>query len=227
MIKVIHGKYINYILLLLLPLSLPAISDDHMKPPPLPPAIIKKLNYPTPTQINHYPEDSADFANLLALSNAGYAQFNYILGRIYSDGRLDESEKDYKASKVYYEKAIEQYARHTEALLELGVLYQRGLGTPKNIHKAISLYERAGEAGSAIAYNNLSVIYVLGRDIPQDFSKAKVHTQNAAHLGDSQSLEVLKHWDYYVEISSTQDSEKIKKIVEKYKKIEMQKNERQ
>lgn len=209
----------------LLLLSMPAASDNHMKNTAftLPPAIVKKLDYPPGLQINNYPKDSEEFANVLKLSSMGNAHFNYILGRIYSDDRLDESEKDYKTSLLYYEKAIGLYPRHPDALTNLGVLYQRGLGTKKDINKAIALYERAGEVGSIIAYNNLSVIYAMGNEVPQDFKKAKIYNKNAAHLGDAQSIELLKHWDYYVEVSSTQDEKKIEQIAEKYKKIESQK----
>ena len=47
--------------------------------------------------------------------------------------------------------------------------------TAKNYSEAIALYERAGEVGSIIAYNNLSVIYAMGNEVPQDFKKAKIY----------------------------------------------------
>ncbi|MGC5702527.1 sel1 repeat family protein [Pseudomonas sp. NFXW11] len=215
----------SIICLSLLLLSTPAVSDDPMKKTTvtLPPAIVKKFDYPPGPQINNYPKDREEFSHLLELSSMGNAHFNYILGRIYSDDRLDESEKDYKTSLFYYEKAIALYARHPEALTNLGVLYQRGLGVAKDVKKAVALYERAGEVGSVIAFNNLSVIYAMGDEVPQDFEKAKIYNQNAAHLGDAQSIELLRHWDYYVEISSTKDDKEIEKIAEKYKKIELQK----
>lgn len=223
MSKSTYSCPIQFVALLLLSLSTPVISDENMKTTSstLPPAIVKQLDYPSDSTPNYYPKNSEEFSNLLNLSNAGYAQFNYILGKIYSDYRLAESEKDYKSSLLYYERAIKLYARHADALTDLGFLYQRGLGTAKDINKAIALYETAGAAGSIRAYKNLSSIYIVGDDVPQDFSKAKIYNQYAAHMGHANSIEVLEHWDYFVEISSTQDEKEMEKIVEKYKQVEL------
>jgi TPR repeat protein len=226
--RLIQSRLVSYIALTLLPLSMATDAADYMKNSDLilPPAITKKLEYPY-SQINRYPENLEEFAIVHKLASEGVAQYNYILGEIYGDHRLDKWETDYEASFYYYVRSIQLYERHAGALLGLGVLYQRGLGTTKDVKKAIELYEKAGDAGSAIAYNNLSVLYALGKEIPQDLSKAKLYTQNAAHLGDAQSIEALRNWDYYVEIWSTDDVKKLDKVTEKHRKIELQKKQSQ
>lgn len=180
MIKVIPSQAASFIALALLSISITTDAAGYMNNSnlTLPPAITKKFEYPY-SQINRYPENLEEFILVHKLADEGVAQYNYILGEIYGDHRLDKGEADYKASLHYYEKSIQLYERHAGALLGLGVLYQRGLGTTKDIKKAVELYEKAGDAGAAIAYNNLSVLYALGKEIPQDFNKAKLYSQNA------------------------------------------------
>lgn len=209
----------------LLLLSMPALPNDRLNTHiELPAAITMKLQ-PLPEQRTiMYPENREEFEYLIEVAHHGNAQLNYILGLIYSDPRLPEPEIDYKASLRYFENAIKSYPRHGPALLKLAHQYRDGLGTPKDIKKALALYERAGEAGSAKAYSNLSVMHTVGKLVPRDFKKAKLYAEHAAHLGHAESFEVLKHWDYFVEISSTTDSKKISEIIEKYKKLEAQKH---
>ncbi|MDF9755620.1 TPR repeat protein [Pseudomonas sp. TE6288] len=207
-------------------LSMPALSSDHMNThTALPPAIAMKLAAPPEPQTTTYPRDSEEFEHLIELAKNGNAHANYVLGLIYSDQRLPDTERNYKASVAYYEKAINLYSRHAPALARLAFLYRAGLGTPVDIKKAVALYERAGESGSAVAYNNLSTLYAVGDVVPQDFKKARMYAEYAAHLGHAESFEILQHWDYYVEISSTTDSKKISEIVEKYKNLELQKKD--
>lgn len=204
--------------------SMPTLSESKtIMDTALPPAITHGLEYPSEPGKNSYPRDMSDFNRLLALAGNGNANSNYLLGKIYSDSRLDDSEKDHRLSRFYYEKALSFYDRHPGALLGLAILYERGLGGVRDVNRAISLYERAGEAGSDIAYNNLSVIYVLGKDSPQDFEKAKRYTRNAANLGNASNIEVLTHWDYFVEMSSTQDESEAEKIHNRYRELELKK----
>ena len=52
---------------------------------------------------------------------------------------------------------------YEEALSNLGVLYDLGLGVEPDQARAVRLYRRAAEQGFVPAWNNLGVAYALGR----------------------------------------------------------------
>jgi TPR repeat protein len=63
----------------------------------------------------------------------------------------------------------------------LGVLYERGLGTRRDPSKARGLYERAAEAGLAVAQYNLGRLY----DSEDDEEPARAWYERAAAAGDT------------------------------------------
>ena len=69
--------------------------------------------------------------------------------------------KDQSIACSWYRKAAEK--GHAAAQINLGVMYQKGLGgLAKDEHKALELYRKAAEAGSAIAQINLGYMYEKG-----------------------------------------------------------------
>src|SRR5574344_793282 len=59
------------------------------------------------------------------------------------------------------------------AMNVLGLLYMEGIGTERNIEKAVYWLNKAGECGFHNAYHNLGVIYKLGKHgEKQDFTAA-------------------------------------------------------
>ncbi|MBF0589582.1 MAG: sel1 repeat family protein [Magnetococcales bacterium] len=71
----------------------------------------------------------------------------------------------------------------------LGMLYLQGRGTPPNTPKAISLFERAADAGSLEAMGNLGALYYNGAaGVPTDPRRAFRHFKRAAAKKHPQSL---------------------------------------
>lgn len=98
----------------------------------------------------------------------GYADVQYELGRfLYNLGQLsDEEKKD--STQVYHDSlkwlylAVEQ--GHSKAQFALGVMHEEGLGTPKDIKKAVILYNLSAAQENAEAQYHLGHIYHYGAD---------------------------------------------------------------
>ena len=79
---------------------------------------------------------------------------------------------------------IEKY-NDPEALRTLGFHYTFGSdGFPEDHTKAVELYKRASELGSAAGHYNLGKSYILGRGVDKDVKKAIHHFQIAAMMGN-------------------------------------------
>jgi TPR repeat protein len=80
-------------------------------------------------------------------------------------------------------------------LLGLGKLTATGTGVRRDDKEAVSLFQRAGEAGSALAWRNLAVMYETGRGVPRDPGRAAELYAKALAEGDegaAQELQRLK-----------------------------------
>ena len=72
-----------------------------------------------------------------------------------------------------------------EAIFELGYYYFEGMhGLPQDSAKAVGLYLRAGELGSAASYNNIGTAYDNGEGVERDEKKASHNYELAAMRGD-------------------------------------------
>lgn len=61
----------------------------------------------------------------------------------------------------------------SDAQVMMGVLYETGIGVPRNGQQAVSWYRRAAAQGNPIAWSNLGTIYLLGLpDVPPDRKEA-------------------------------------------------------
>ena len=74
--------------------------------------------------------------------------------------------------------------------LNLGVIYDEGLGVPKNAAKAMEWYRKAAELGNAEAQFNLGGVYRDGKGVPKDAAKAAEWFQKAA----AQGLAEAQYW---------------------------------
>ncbi|MBR7069187.1 MAG: sel1 repeat family protein [Oxalobacter sp.] len=54
----------------------------------------------------------------------------------------------------------------------LGLMYEKGHGTPVDYQEAFGWYQQAAEQGHPSAQNNLGLMYVMGKGVPQDNEKA-------------------------------------------------------
>ena len=72
-----------------------------------------------------------------------------------------------------------------EAIFNLGCYYYNGeRGIPQDCDKALELWHRAGELGSANGYHNIGCAYLKGDGVDSDMEKAKHYYELAAIGGD-------------------------------------------
>ncbi len=65
-------------------------------------------------------------------------------------------------------------AGNPDAQYNLGVLYNKGLGVPKNYTAALQWYRKAVSQGNALARLSLGVMYATGQGVRQDYLQARV-----------------------------------------------------
>ena len=69
---------------------------------------------------------------------------------------------------------------NTDALFQLGLLYQEGKGVPRNFHQAATLFEKAAEAGHTEAMNSAGLYRRFGLGVEKDKKKVKRIVGNLA-----------------------------------------------
>jgi TPR repeat protein len=87
-----------------------------------------------------YYQASADSGNITGM---------YFLGHVYELAQKnDEAVLWYKKAFDLFKKEIVKSLDDTELIMGLGLMYEKGKGTEKNIEQAILLYRQAAELGS-------------------------------------------------------------------------------
>lgn len=71
-----------------------------------------------------------------------------------------------------------------DALFNLGVLAEDGLGEPRDLRKAETLYTAAARAGNFKAQYRLGLLYSTGETLPRDLTRARLYLGMAAQAGD-------------------------------------------
>lgn len=89
---------------------------------------------------------------------------------------------DYASARVIWETLAE--IGNGDALFNLGVLAEDGLGEPRDMRKAEALYTSAANAGNFKAQYRLGMLYAAGELLPQDLDKARIFLNLAAGAGD-------------------------------------------
>jgi len=77
------------------------------------------------------------------------------------------------------------------AAYNLGLMYERGLGTEKNHAKASALYQRAANDGIGAAQVNLAMLFAQGKGVIKDNSRALMWLEVARRSGVSVSTFIL------------------------------------
>lgn len=78
-----------------------------------------------------------------------------------------------------------------DALFNLGILAEDGLGEPKNMVKAEALYASAANASNFKAQYRLGLLYYAGTLLPRDTEKARLYLTQAATHGDKDAQDML------------------------------------
>lgn len=76
-------------------------------------------------------------------------------------------------------------------MTNLGFLYEKGHGVPKDLAKACQWYSQAAERGYAKAQNNLGALYYTGQGVQKDPSVAASWYRRAAAQGNASALNNL------------------------------------
>jgi TPR repeat protein len=79
-----------------------------------------------------------------------------------------------------------------DALFNLGILAEDGLGEPRDLAKAEALYTSAANADNFKAQYRLGLLYFAGTQLPRDSQKARLYLTQAATHGDKDAREMLE-----------------------------------
>lgn len=109
-------------------------------------------------------DDATALRILRPLAEAGEPEAQYLVGRLYQQGRgvaQDEAE-----AIRWYRKAAER--EHPGAQFELGRAYDEGVIVPQDDAEAARWYEQAARRGHSEAQCRLGTMYMTGRGVAAD-----------------------------------------------------------
>jgi TPR repeat protein len=88
---------------------------------------------------------------------------------------------DYATAYIHYKALAEQ--GNTIAQFNLGIMYKKGRGVPKDYTKAVGWFRKAADQGDAVAQYQLGKMYLSGHGVPQNYVEAFKWIQGSAELG--------------------------------------------
>lgn len=98
-------------------------------------------------------------------------------------GQQQAQQRTVTAEQLYASQLLASEQGNVEAMLNLGNLYEQGIGTQKNFTRALQSYEKAAFAGSADGWYRVGNACEIGLGITADMSKAVEAYRKAADLG--------------------------------------------
>ena len=100
----------------------------------------------------------------------------------YRAAKLAADAKDYPEALKLYERGVRD--EDWRSILDLGELHEHGRGVPRDVGRAVALYERVAHQ-SAWARFKLGVIFLQGDAIPRDYAKAGQWLRRSADDGNA------------------------------------------
>ena len=114
-------------------------------------------------------------------ANQGFAKAETNLGDMYFYGRGGLAQS-YSDAASWYLKAAQQ--EWPDAQYRLAYMYEKGIGSDKDVQRAVQLYRSAAEHGYPEAQNLLGILYATGGDgLTEDDKQAITWYQKAADQG--------------------------------------------
>jgi TPR repeat protein len=107
----------------------------------------------------------------------------------YDKGNKAYDEGDYETALNYFKKAAAK--GHLGAQVDIGWMYEEGLGVKQDDEQAVHWYEKAAKQGSAGGQYNLGWMYENGRGLKQDDKEAYYWYLLAAAGGFVDALKAL------------------------------------
>ncbi len=121
----------------------------------------------------------------LAITAIDQANFN--------DGWAAYKSGDYATAHCEW-RPLAEYD-HVKAQYNLGSMYSKGQGVPKNYAEAVRWTRKAAEQGFAKAQTNLGVMYAQGQGVPRDYVRAHMWISLAAAQGLKYAVKLRKIHD--------------------------------
>ena len=121
------------------------------------------------------------------------------------------NEKNYKEAFYWYSQAKD---KNIYALNNLGVLYENGRGTDKDVKKAFECYKKSAEKDNDVACGNLARCYEKGIGCNKNLEQAIVWYKKAIEKGNKKAKEALDR------ISSSEETKDEAEIINTYHDIE-------
>jgi TPR repeat protein len=78
-----------------------------------------------------------------------------------------------------------------QAMLNVGTLYEQGIGVPRNFTKALEWYEKSAQAGEKEGYTRQGLCYEVGMGASADMAKAVINFTKASDMGSAQATHKL------------------------------------
>ena len=97
--------------------------------------------------------------------------------------------KDYKAAFTGFKRLAEQ--GDASAQFNLGLMYAKGTGVPKDDQQALAWYRKAAEQGDARAQVSLGFMYTTGTGVPKDDQQALAWYRKAVEQGNAAGQQAL------------------------------------
>jgi TPR repeat protein len=128
-----------------------------------------------------------------AAANAGVAEAAAQLGTQYREGR-GGLPRDAAEAARWFTVAAENGV--PQAQYNLGLMYYRGEGDPRQLYEALKWMRQAATGGHVPAQRAVGQLYLTGLDtMGQDLSEARTWLANAASRGDRESQRLLAELD--------------------------------
>ena len=102
-------------------------------------------------------------------------------------------QKDYLAAEKFLCEAA--LAGNGDAMVNLGVMYEQGLGVAQSYTDAVTWYHKAADAANASGMFYLGVMYNIGHGVSQDRIEALRWFRRAADFGQATAMATLG-WSY-------------------------------
>ncbi len=96
---------------------------------------------------------------------------------------------NYATARMIWEALAER--GNAEANFNLGILYEDGLGVPKDMARALQYFERSAESGNQRAQYRLGLLYSAGGTVPLDPARSRKWLGAAAAQGDADAAKLL------------------------------------
>ncbi len=113
--------------------------------------------------------DDAETLRLLhKAADQGFMAAQESLG-IFSQTGIGMSQPAPDEALDWYKKAVEQGS--LDAATNIALMYEGGIGVPKDPAQAMTWFRRAADGGDATAQYNLALIYAQGKGVPRDYKE--------------------------------------------------------